>query len=504
MSLQWPSNAHPTGLSSFETQARSLRYRALGAACRDRTIRHLLLAHHNDDQAESMLMKVAAAGEHIWSIRPMGDSELNIPECWSWHGLHESGQREFQATLLENALKKKNQYRGWQDVRPKLHSQLPGLQCEDGGVKIYRPLMHFSKRELEATCRKHQVEWVEDETNQDVTMTQRNAIRSLLQNQRLPRALSKESLLGLAQKMAEKIKGYETRAETLLRRTQILSLDLRSGRLIVRLPRQLRSYKLTPDIYRKNHLSVLRTRATMLLMRLLSLVTPLNYVQQSRVHSVAEVVFPEFLGFDAETHRTVPPSLKFNIGGVLVQRMRSPAESSGDHNHTRSCFSLDGDFVWSFTREPYRHSKGPYIIIPSFQQIDPPEPNRQSQSLEAAAHTASGPSWQFWDGRYWIRVSNHTGADVVVRPLRTSDLHSIHKAVSPSQYKKFTGELRMAAPHDARWTIPVIAETDGLERPLALPTLHCKLDLTPLGLQWEIRYKYIHLGHAIDTSSIIR
>jgi len=449
-------------------------------------------------------MKVAAAGEHIWSIRPMGDSELNIPECWSCHGLHESGQRDFQATLLENALKKKNQYHGWQNVRPKLHSQLPGLQCEDGGVKIYRPLMHFSKRELEATCRKHQVEWVEDETNHDVTMTQRNAIRSLLQKQRLPRALSKESLLWLAQKMAEKIKGYETRAETLLRRTQILSLDLRSGRLVVRLPRQLRSYKLTPHIYREEHLSVLRTRATMFLMRLLSLVTPLSYVQQSRVHSVAELVFPDFLGFDSETCQTIPPSLKFNIGGVLVQRIRAPAESSGDYNDTRSCFSLDRNFVWSFTREPYRHSERPYIIIPSFQQTDPPESYPESQILEAAAPLVSGPSWQFWDGRYWIRISNRTGADVVVRPLRTSDLQSIHKAVSPSQYKEFTEELRMAAPNDARWTVPVIAETDGLERPLALPTLHCKLDLTPVGLQWEIRYKYIHLGHAIDTSCIIR
>jgi len=503
VSLQWPSAAHPTGSSSFETQARSLRYRALGAACRGRTIRHLLLAHHNDDQAESMLMKVATAGEHIWSIRPMGDSELNIPECWSCHGLHESGQREFQATLLEDALKKKNQYRGWQNVRPKLHSQLPGLQYEDGGVKIYRPLMQFSKRELEATCRKHQVEWVEDETNQDVTMTPRNAIRSFLQNQRLPWALSKEPLLGLAQKIGEKLKGYETRAETLLRRTQIISLDLRSGRLVVRLPRRLRSYKSTPQIYTKEHLSILRTRATMLLMRLLSLVTPLNYVQQSRVHNAAEVVFPDILGSDAETHRTVPPSLKFNIGGVLVQRIRAPAASSGDSNHTRSS-SLDRDFVWSFTREPYRHSKRPCIIIPSFRQTDLQEPLPRSQILEAAANWASRPSWQLWDGRYWIRVSNHTGADVVARPLRISDLHSIHKAVSPSQYKEFTGELRMAAPHDARWTVPVIAETGGLERPLALPTLHCKLDLTPVGLLWEIRYKYIHLGHAIDTNCIIR
>lgn len=504
MSLQWPSNAHPRGFSNFETQARILRYRALGAACRNRTIRHLLLAHHKDDQAESMLMKVAAAGKHIWSMRPMGDSELNIPECWSYHGLHESGQREFQATLLENALKKQTQYHGLQDVRPELHSQLPGLQCEDGGVKIYRPLMHFSKRELEATCREHRIEWVEDKTNQDVTLTQRNAIRSLLQNQRLPMALSKESLLGLAQKTAEKIKGYETRAETLLRRTHILCLDLRSGRLVVRLPHQLRSYKLTPDIYKERNQSVIRTRATMLLMRLLSLVTPLNYVQQTRVHSVVEILFPEFLEFDAETHRTVPPSLKFNIGGVLVQRIRAPAESSRDYNHTSSWFSLDGDFVWSFTREPYRQSKWPYIIIPSLQHINPSKPNRQSQIPEATAHTASGPSWQFWDGRYWIRVSNHTGADVIVRPLRKSDLYSIHEIVSPKQYEEFTRVLKMAAPNDARWTLPVIAETGGLERPLALPTLHCKLDLTPLVLRWEVRYKYIHLGHAIDTSCIIR
>lgn len=54
--LRW-TGAKPT--TGIQTAARSARYRMLSAWCRDHRIVHLLLGHHLDDQAETLLMRLA-------------------------------------------------------------------------------------------------------------------------------------------------------------------------------------------------------------------------------------------------------------------------------------------------------------------------------------------------------------------------------------------------------------------------------------------------------------
>lgn len=105
LTLQWPPEVHPTQLRNFETQARMLRYRALGIACRDRSIRSLLLAHHMDDQAESALMRIAQLSYRSRSVRPMAESVVNLPETWGIHGVHESGLREFQHVVVTKGIR---------------------------------------------------------------------------------------------------------------------------------------------------------------------------------------------------------------------------------------------------------------------------------------------------------------------------------------------------------------------------------------------------------------
>ena len=507
LGLEWPSEVQPSELSNFETQARRLRYRALGIACRDMNIRHLLLAHHSDDQAESMLMKVAEKGEHIWSLRSIGDSEINIPECWGIHGVHESGLREFQARVLERALHSERAVArndGQDTISMKPVAEGVGIQCEDGGVKLYRPLMHFSKRRLETTCRKHQVKWIEDETNQEVTRTPRNAVRSLLKDKRLPIALSKESLLALTKSLVNKIKGHQIRAETLLRRTKVLSLDLRSGRLLIRLPKRLRSYRNIPEAYLDRELSAARTRATVLLMRFVSSVTPLEHVKLPSLHAATKMMYPELLGSHAPSQDIDMPPPKLTLGGVLLQRIRAPIEPTEPEHGAHLVHNLDPDFVWSLTREPCRRSALPCITIPPAQQNPPPEPYLRSLALGKTDSRSSWSAWQLWDGRYWIRISNHTNADLIVRPFRENDLQVIKQETPPSHFRAFKEELRTAAPEAVRWTLPVIAETTHSERPLALPTLRYRAEPMPGDLQWEIRYKHIDLGKRRDESCIIR
>ena len=494
LSLKWPSRVNPAELSNFETQARRLRYRALGVACRKKHIRNLLLAHHEDDQAESMLMRVAEMGKYSWSLQPMGDSGINIPECWGLHGVHESGLREFQAWIQGRIWNKIDPHFRQESITSKPASGVLDMELEEGGIKLYRPLMRFSKERLEATCRKHDVEWTEDKTNQDVTLTQRNAVRSVLRNHQMPKALAKESLLTLAERMVEKIKGYETRANVPLGRTKLLSLDLRSGRMLVRLPQRMLPHWWVAETHSNAKLSSARIKATLFCKKLLALVTPLELVEFSRAISVAQTIYPELLGSDAPTQNACPSSPKFTTGGVLIERLKAPLEVTEPKKKGGPPLQLDAEYAWSFTREPARRSKRPCsFIIPSTQRNPSTERSLRPLTSGKVHNLSSYLRWRLWDGRYWIRVSNSTGADLVVRLFAEKDLQAIRIRAPESQFESLEEQLRVSAPGDVRWTLPVIAESTGLEQPLALPTLHYEPDSVPSGLQWEIRYKCIAL-----------
>lgn len=54
--LRWAGNKRASGL---QEAAREARYHLLAAACRERCILHLLVAHHGDDQAETIAMRAA-------------------------------------------------------------------------------------------------------------------------------------------------------------------------------------------------------------------------------------------------------------------------------------------------------------------------------------------------------------------------------------------------------------------------------------------------------------
>ncbi|MFP5512600.1 MAG: tRNA lysidine(34) synthetase TilS [Alphaproteobacteria bacterium] len=105
--LRWEGDKPVAGL---QAAARAARRRLLAGACVEAGILHLALAHHRDDQAETVLLRLA---------RGSGTDGL-------------AGMAAVRA---------------------------------DGAVRVIRPLLDFSHDRLLATCRAAGLEWVEDPSN---------------------------------------------------------------------------------------------------------------------------------------------------------------------------------------------------------------------------------------------------------------------------------------------------------------------------------------------------
>lgn len=464
-----------------------MRYQALGNACRERRIHSLLLAHHEDDQAETLLLRLAQ-GHRGMGLTGMQDT-TQIPECYGIHGVHQSGSKDLggeiptvgslDRTLFPNKILSRFQ---------KADSPMP---FEDGGIQIHRPLLKFCKRRLKATCDWYKIRWVEDETNRDPTRTPRNAVRQLLSTKRLPLSLQKTSLLNLRKRISDKIENRVGHARTLFRRCEISMLDTRSGVLVVRLPSCPVSRPIPPEHLRQRLIEREYTVALML-RQILYIVSPQEGISLQSLNSAVNALFPKFKDHPpAEVELNLQPSI-FTTAGVSFQRVLSPLQLQGDtkRNQPNRLWlkqkSLDPDFVWILTRQPF-HST---IEVPTIKIEPAPSPLQNS--------TLSQRPFHLWDSRYWIRVQNATNFPLLIRPLRPEDLVRLRSSRTQSlEVKELDSLLRVVAPGKVRWTLPVIVTAGLQERPevLGLPSLewgHSRA--RELGVLWEIRYKKVYLG----------
>jgi tRNA(Ile)-lysidine synthase len=107
--------------SNIESQARNLRYESLTQMCQEHKIQDLLLAHHLDDQAETVLIQL---------MRGAG-----LP------GL----------------------------------SAMPHVKSKEL-IHLWRPFLNMRRKDLEIYAKEHQLTWIEDPSNQDESY-RRNAVR---------------------------------------------------------------------------------------------------------------------------------------------------------------------------------------------------------------------------------------------------------------------------------------------------------------------------------------
>ncbi|KAI9838592.1 MAG: hypothetical protein M1819_004905 [Sarea resinae] len=512
LTIHWPDGVHPSELSNFESQARTLRYQALGCACRDHNISELFLGHHEDDQAETVLMRIATGHKGL-SLQGIVRS-ANIPECYGIHGVYQSG--------------------GWsQNPRFDLRNEVvteqkdtpespPSMEMEKGGITIHRPLLSFSKNRLEATCRATGTRWVEDSTNKDRTLTRRNAVRYLLEQHRLPEALSKDSLVALSLRMHNKSIQRDSSVQKAFQSCDIEVFDARVGGLVVRFPKNaIKSFKI-PFSFRERKRREAQPIASHVIRRVVDLVSPQKTVELENLRVPVSAIFPDTNDpeiLDLERH-FLPPS--FTAAGVSFRRLYCPLVASPEDNKPSrmKSISLDDKYVWMLTRQPYKAGTAPSITIPATTSSPHPtlslhEPAPKDPSTTTSASHPYWTPFHLFDNRFWIRIYNPTSQALVLRTFFPSDLKPFRLSLSAQQLKLFDTLLKAAAPGKVRWTLPVIARTEadggGV---IAVPTLRIGTQRfgeagTTHGkdeqgaVRWEVRYKAIDIGQR-DETVIIR
>ncbi len=150
-------SAHEQG--NIEARARAGRYEALADLCEEYGIEDLLLAHHQNDQAETVLLQL---------LRGSGVAGL-------------SGMPASRAI------------------------------ASNPSITLWRPLLNQSRQELEAYAKEHKLKWIEDPSNQN-TKYRRNAIRKKIipalesiQPEALANMARSAELLGEAQTLLNRL-----------------------------------------------------------------------------------------------------------------------------------------------------------------------------------------------------------------------------------------------------------------------------------------------------------
>lgn len=394
----------------MERNARRLRYRAIGAACRDLGIGDLLFAHHANDQSETALIRMVH-GYYGKGLAAMA-AESRIPECEDMYGVSSSGTPR------------------------KTDENSSGMLVEAGGVTIRRPLLNFSKDQLIATCEEAGVKWVEDHTNKDPTLTLRNTVRHLNENNKLPRALRHNRLLEMVQRVGRR-KAYQEKAADQRLAECTIKLNIPAGSAECIIPDETR-YKVNKGNADEAKVNLLR--------KLLLLVAPTDHIQDSNLE-LASRDFLTKIPFQINTGGAAMIYEKWVEGGSRYLVHRNPPYSNDATTRVRlnverqqnrtSSFSGGVELRWS--------------------------------------------DWVLWDRRYWIRAGTfgHTGFGVNIRPLAPEDIAELRnsKGEGAGVDKRLLQQRLAGAKANLRSTLPVMVQTkkDESGKPkehiIALPTL---------------------------------
>ncbi|KAK2593972.1 hypothetical protein QQS21_008331 [Conoideocrella luteorostrata] len=505
-------------LPNIESVARILRYRMLGLTCRYLSASSLFFGHHRDDQYETVLMRYMSGhpyrGFH-------GIREANaIPECYDLHGVYKSGLLDDQMQKhpflsfkppnremrrLRWMMKDDSETDPWEKFRSCLgindmSAHFPGhinreidlrvpyltpLNCEDGGIMIYRPLLQFDKDRLIATCEANNIKWFEDPTNADSTLTPRNAIRKMDRTTLSPE-LQKDAILDMSRKAKTRIRLEEAEARRwLMREAVILDFDPNVGTVLIELP----SFDSTTTHRRRRLFAKARREARVLHQRLIAAVairkliefaTPdVNVPPVANLENVVDKLFPQ-LAFN----KAASPAKAFTIAGVVFDPNVEPASTK-----------------WFLSRAPYSSTKPlPERKLPG--HLNHPISRLVNEAEGSTCRHHHWRSWKtakLWDGRFWIRVSACVPARFHILPFMPQHAKPFRKALPPRQRVRLEQILKYYAPGKIRYSLPALYSVEAVRGKDASPTLTL-LALPSLGIhvpglerwvKYEARYRWV-------------
>jgi tRNA(Ile)-lysidine synthase len=472
--LSWPADFDPLDHKRFETDARTLRYQALGRACRAESITSLLVAHHADDQAETVLMRLA--NNRLRSgLQAMQPIEW-IPECFGIHGVYHSGASGHH-----------------------LPAYAP-FPVEQGGVHILRPLLGFEKERLIATCEEQGVAWAEDKTNHLQTYTSRNAIRHVLKNHKLPAALSIKSLVDVSLNMQKRVNSHKMYAQRLLKEC-LIKLNIQAGSLLIRFPPF--ENLLSRPIETQSDMNEAKNNAYYLLERVGQLIAPREAPPLSELAATLANIWPEFLKLEEVDSSQAGFSgnrANYCVYSIWWRKWDRPSIFSNFYKTSGGSRRVHAR-EWLLTRQPLEnHRPGA-----SSETIHYPP----SHVLSLTPQSGASNEFQLFDGRWWIRIQNHTTDTLTLRLFTKDDIRhipSLHNAKRISHTgdprpERFIGTaLSLLKPADLRFTLPAVFRHDeatGEETLVGFPTLN--VSMGTLGFPrdvcaWQVRYKKIELG----------
>ncbi|KAI1381403.1 adenine nucleotide alpha hydrolases-like protein [Hypoxylon crocopeplum] len=484
--------SHPKDLPNLESIARTLRYRKLGAMCAFRKIATLLLAHHEDDQYETVLMRLLQ-GHGSRGLRGMRAVHA-IPECEGIFGADRSGwvddqsgtspfyntkptkkqrkyiRRELRSSidrLMVEAELEEGAATGLTDVdleelyqsKRVVSFEPTPIDIEDGGVTVYRPLLGFSKDRLIATCLENNVSWWEDATNEDPTLTMRNAVRHLYKGYTLPKALQKPAILALSQRCEQRAQAQEAEANRLLSRIIIHDFDLHAGTVTVQLP-TFEHYPVGMDsrspLRRRARFLKQREVAAVVMRKVLMLVSPEPHPPLlATLENFVARLFPSLAS--PEDAAAVSPPRAFTVAGVYLVPIEFNPGSSSERTTSQQ---QQQQLSWYLSRAPYPSTlplprvRTPYWAI---------KRNRKGK-WKPSPHLP----WMLWDGRYWVHIQHRFPYRLVVQPFLKEHAKPFRELLPPDDRNRLAALLKRYAPGKVRYTLPGIYLEENLDLELGL------------------------------------
>ncbi|KFZ11214.1 hypothetical protein V502_07666 [Pseudogymnoascus sp. VKM F-4520 (FW-2644)] len=488
LKIEWPEGLNPKEASNFESLARKYRFQALGKACRDHDIQSLFLAHHRDDQAETVLMRMINGHrkDGLCGMRLSGD----IPECRGIYGVHQSGlldRHSASASQIEFGrgidLNKSRSLDPSEDSKSSTISSL-GMLIESGGIKVYRPLLCFSKQELRETCEANGMSWFEDKTNADPTLTMRNAIRHIYANNKLPVALQKPSILALVKRLQEnRDRDMERRNKSFAQKVQILKFEPSVPYCSVYFePLDIgENAKSSTDIS-----STEFEDASWWLRAVIQLISPIENIALGSLSTAVQRIYPDL---DSQVGYYSAPRKAFTVAGVMFE----PAPSNmhevtlpSSHTYYNSTASEGSTLAprrianrhWIIRPQPFKKGKEPHLEFTPFQGSD------------EDAYWRGNDSWKLFDGRFWIRILNLTSTNISLRPFQAQDVNKLKGTKIMEQLEQREKLLLPVKASKFRYVLPaIVAEVDGAEQVVGFPTMGIVAQEFEDLVKYEVRYR---------------